>query len=158
MALFLHLLILIAPFCVKVSASCAYGTSDFPRQERMAVSAFGYDALQGPLNWYGLNETENSLCDMGKRQSPIVLNATVPIMNGSSLNISIEDYPKGAEFENIGTSLEVFVNGTLNVNSKIFKLAQFHFHTPSEHRLTGEYYPMEVHFVFQSSGELRAKI
>lgn len=39
-----------------------------------------------------------------------------------------------------------------DVNSdepKTYKLLQFHWHTPSEHRLNGEEFPMEMHFVHQ---------
>jgi carbonic anhydrase len=31
-------------------------------------------------------------------------------------------------------------------------LKQFHFHSPSEHHINGQVYPMEVHFVFQADG------
>jgi len=67
----------------------------------------------------------------------------------------VVDYPCGAEFENLGTNVEVVVNGTLvdgNSNTT-FKLAQFHFHTPAEHRVNSEFYPMEMHWVFESDGK-----
>ena len=36
---------------------------------------------------------------------------------------------------------------TAELERKKYKLLQFHFHTPSEHRLRDESFPMEVHFV-----------
>jgi carbonic anhydrase len=42
-------------------------------------------------------------------------------------------------------------NGTLVVNGTTYPLAQFHFHTPSEHRINNEYFQMECHFVFETS-------
>jgi carbonic anhydrase len=53
------------------------------------------------------------------------------------------------EFENLGTTIEVIVNGTTSVAGSDFQLVQFHMHTPSEHHLNGEYHPLEVHMVHQ---------
>ena len=44
---------------------------------------------------------------------------------------------------------------TIVVDGITFELAQFHFHTPSEHVIDGRHYPMEIHLVHQSGdGEL----
>lgn len=138
----------------SVAANCAYGTSAFPRLPDVPVSTFGYDSLSGPLNWYGLNESANELCDIGTTQSPIVINSAIQQVSASTLEWTVPAYPYGAEFENLGTNVEVVVNGSLrDMNSgKEFKLAQFHFHTPAEHRIDDEFYPMEMHWVFESAG------
>ncbi len=47
---------------------------------------------------------------------------------------------------------------TLTVGDASFNLAQFHFHSPSEHTVQGKHYPMEVHFVHQSSSGALAVI
>jgi carbonic anhydrase len=67
----------------------------------------------------------------------------------------VPDYPSRAEFENLGTNFEVVVNGTLvdGKSNTTLNLAQFHFHTPSEHQIDDEFYPMEMHWVFESDGE-----
>jgi carbonic anhydrase len=57
------------------------------------------------------------------------------------------------EFENLGTTIEVIVNGTTSVAGSDFQLVQFHMHTPSEHHLNGEYHPLEVHMVHQGVGK-----
>jgi carbonic anhydrase len=58
--------------------------------------------------------------------------------------------PKGeVEFENLGTTIEVIVNGTTSIAGSDFQLVQFHMHTPSEHHINGEYHPLEVHMVHQ---------
>lgn len=152
------LLSLLALSAASVSANCAYGTSQFPREPQVKVSTFGYDALKGPLNWYGLNETANYACDKGSHQSPIVIDSTVSIVNGTGLSISIPDYPNGTDFENLGTNVEAVVNGTLTDSGKSFALAQFHFHTPAEHRVADEFYPMEMHFVFESTGKFGSQL
>ena len=41
--------------------------------------------------------------------------------------------------------------GTLVYNSKTYALKQFHFHTPSEHRMDGESFPLEMHLVHAST-------
>jgi hypothetical protein len=58
------------------------------------------------------------------------------------------------EFENLGTTIEVIVNGTTTVAGADFQLVQFHMHTPSEHHINGEYHPLEVHMVHQGVGKL----
>lgn len=60
------------------------------------------------------------------------------------------DIPEQAvEFENLGTTIEVIVNGTTKFAGSDFRLKQFHMHTPSEHRVNDEYYPLEVHMVHE---------
>jgi carbonic anhydrase len=53
------------------------------------------------------------------------------------------------EFENLGTTIEVIVNGTTSIGGSDFQLVQFHMHTPSEHHINGEYHALEVHMVHQ---------
>jgi carbonic anhydrase len=57
------------------------------------------------------------------------------------------------EFENLGTTIEVVLNGTTTIAGKEFRLMQFHMHTPSEHHVNGEYQPLEVHIVHEETGE-----
>jgi carbonic anhydrase len=149
-------LLSVAALLGEVAANCAYGTSAFPRLPNVTVSTFGYDALKGPLNWFGLNTTANIACEKGTNQSPIVINSTISTVNGSTLNWMVQDYPTGAKLENLGTNVEVVVNGSLvDLNSGTsYTLAQFHFHTPAEHRVNDEFFPMEMHWVFESDGIL----
>jgi carbonic anhydrase len=143
----------IAALLGAATAACNYGTAEFPREPQVPASKFSYVGLTGPLNWYGLNQTTNSMCDKGTHQSPIdIATSNTTITTASSLALSIPTYPKGADFENLGTNVEVVVNGTLSDGNKTYSLAQFHFHTPSEHRINDEYYPMEIHFVLQAAG------
>lgn len=144
----------ILPLITAVSASCLHGTSLMPRSADGTVDAnsFNYTNTGGPLNWYGL-DSANSACSKGKRQSPIVID-TDNIDYASSKSVRFH-VPKAdeAKFENLGSGLEVVLtNGTLVTPGGSYKLAQFHFHTPSEHRINDEYYPMEAHFVFESDG------
>ncbi|KAF6843355.1 carbonic anhydrase [Colletotrichum musicola] len=129
-----------------VSAFCHHGTSLYKRAE----GTFGFDGMNGPLNWHSLT-SNNSACALGKNQSPInVLQSNTKQVQGSTITFAVEDHPEGAELENLNGFLEVRANGTMLNGGKNFTLRQFHFHTPSEHRINGEHFPLEVHFVWES--------
>ncbi|CAI6091793.1 unnamed protein product [Clonostachys chloroleuca] len=133
-------------------AACNYGTTEFPREPNVPIGTFGYTGLDGPLNWYSLNKSANILCAEGHFQSPINLNSSIRVAPGNrGLTFNITSYPEGAELENLGTTLEVPANGTFTIADNTYNLAQFHFHTPTEHRIDLEHYPMELHFVFQAA-------
>lgn len=139
------------------SASCIYGTSLMPRAAEGVVDilSFNYTATGGPLNWHLLNTTANNACATGKNQSPVDIvmeGITYAIPGSVKLDIPCAD---GVELENLNNVVEVVANnGTLTTPESIYKLAQFHFHTPSEHRVNEEYFPMEAHFVFENEGTL----
>lgn len=147
----------ILPLLTAVSASCLHGTSLLPRSADGTVDAnsFNYTNTGGPLNWYGL-DSANSACSEGKRQSPIVVKSDeIDYASAKSVHFDVPSV-SGAKFENLGSGLEVVLtNGTLTTQKGSYKLAQFHFHTPSEHRINDEYYPMEAHFVFEDAGMYR---
>jgi carbonic anhydrase len=96
----------------------------------------------------------NAACATGTRQSPIdMVDGVFELVDGSSIELSINDFPEGAEFENLGTTVEVVAEnaGTLRSQGKEFELQQFHFHLPSEHLDNGTSQAMEMHMVFQSA-------
>lgn len=141
-------------FSSLASASCIHGTSlmrrEAPVNGKVKVSNFGYTGLQGPLNWAQL-ETGNFACATSKVQSPVNIDKTIPL----AAEVPVINFPavQSAEFENLGTTLEVIVNGTTTFAGKDFQLKQFHFHTPSEHRISEEYFPLEMHMVHEAAGK-----
>ena len=146
----------VLPLLVAVaSASCIHGTSFYRRSTtdgNVDVNSFNYTATGGPLNWHGIDK-KNSACATGNHQSPIVIDTDViKHVKGGSVKFNV---PKAdcLKFENLGSGLEVVLTeGILDADGGSYKLAQFHFHTPSEHRVNEEYYPMECHFVFEDAG------
>ena len=93
------------------------------------------------------------MCSKGTNQSPNnIVTSNITINLGSSVSLNIPAYPTRADFENLGTNVEVVLNGTLIDGNKNYSLAQFHFHTPGEHRINGKFYPMGVHFVLEAAG------
>jgi len=163
-------LLLISSTASLAAALCSHGTTLFPRDSKATLPNFGYDGLTGPLGWYGLNTTTNSACALGRHQSPIdIVPDDYRWESADKLNFTFDDYPDGAEIENLGTTLEVFINGSMtdpqpcrrsetqptlvteDECDRHYTLKQFHFHAPGEHHVDGEQYPLEVHFVFQAA-------
>ncbi|RDW75950.1 hypothetical protein BP5796_06771 [Coleophoma crateriformis] len=147
------------------SASCAHGTHLARRstystlnarnelEKRVDVSTFGYHGLTGPTNWDALDPA-NSACSAGRTQSPIDLTGgSVKTIAGNTLNITMSDVAT-TELENLGSTVEVIMAGkgaSITIDGKTFNMAQYHFHTPSEHTIDGEYFPLEMHMVHQAA-------
>ncbi len=82
----------------------------------------------------------------GMRQSPIDIDeAEEQTLSG----LEQKYRPTALSIKNNGHTIQVdYEEGsTLNINGRISRLLQFHFHTPSEHTEEGYAYPMEAHFV-----------
>jgi len=164
-------------FASTASATCLHGLSMFKRAAgaengTVEVNTFGYGPENGPFNWASL-APENDACKAGLNQSPINIGTDLPAGNltkrdviihkracvnetssdatiGAAADRPVVDIPDQAvEFENLGTTIEVVVNGTTSFNGTDFRLVQFHMHTPSEHHINDEYFPLEVHMVHQ---------
>ncbi|KAJ6560004.1 alpha carbonic anhydrase [Mycena capillaripes] len=136
---------------VSISASCAHGTSLHPRSGGQAhVSTFSYSDTHGPLAWAGLSP-DNCACRLGTKQSPIVLNGNTTVIKSAPI---VDIHPlNSTQLLNLGSTLEVVMPkgvGSITFNGKRSNLKQFHFHTPSEHRINEEHYPLEMHLVHQA--------
>jgi carbonic anhydrase len=113
-----------------------------PRQ--VATNTFDYVPTNGPLTWFKL--PGSAKCKEGRNQSPILLDSSIGQVQPGTLSFNA---PKAkGKLENKGTAIEVVeVDGTLRYAGRIYKLVNFHFHTPSEHRINKEHYPIELHIV-----------
>jgi len=152
--------ITVVSMALSASASCMHGTSMMKRQvsedgKKVEVSNFGYSGERGPVNWASL-APENEACRTSKVQSPIVLDNTISKATERPV-VKIANVEE-AEFENLGTTLETIVTGTTTFGGKEFTLKQFHMHTPSEHRINDEYFPLEIHMVHESADKSIAVI
>ena len=112
-----------------------------------------YAGEHGPEHWGELSEAF-ATCSTGRNQSPIDIVDPVDAALGA---IGI-DYPGSAiAVVNNGHTLQVNVGSgnSLAIGGQTFALLQFHLHTPSEHRIQGESFAMEAHFVHRNDrGEL----
>ena len=129
-------------FASTASATCLHGI--YKRAEGgIEPPKFGYDAMNGPHVWAGL-DAANSACSSGTVQSPINIDSSVQ-QAAAKPQVNFPKAP--VVFENLGTTIEVVMNGTTKVGNQDFALKQYHIHTPSEHRINREYSPLEVHMV-----------
>lgn len=138
---------------MKVTESSIYDINDeISSASLLHGPNFNYTCLGGPLDWHGLDMKHNALCAKGRYQSPINIDSNIHSGFASiSMQILRIDI---AHFENLGSTVEIAVSeGRLFSQAGHYALKKFHFHTPSEHRINEEYYPMEVHFVFNNSGK-----
>ncbi|KAG6875683.1 hypothetical protein C0992_002835 [Termitomyces sp. T32_za158] len=109
---------------------------------------FSYTGINGPLGWTK-GDGVNPKCSTGTNQSPINIDDTISVTK-SSVELIIPD--ARLNFTNNGHTLQVTTGGKLMVGRKNYQLIQFHFHTPAEHRISDEFFPLEIHLVFQAAG------
>ena len=116
-------------------------------------SHWGYRSNNGPAKWSTMDE-KFSLCSAGRQQSPINIAAAA---EGTTSSISF-DYKGGpATVVNNGHTVQVNVSrgNRIRVGDRVYRLVQFHFHTPSENTIDGLHYPMETHLVHKdANGQL----
>jgi carbonic anhydrase len=135
------------------------------------VGAWGYTGDKGPKAW-GTLDPAYKACGIGKEQSPIdiVTQHVVPtkkeeldidyrpvalplsIVSDGTTELNIRGH---REVINDGHTLQVNFPQTgkgefMEVGKQHYRLVQFHIHTPSENRLDGKPFPLEIHFVNQS--------
>jgi carbonic anhydrase len=112
-------------------------------------SHWGYEGHEGPAHWAEMSK-EYGTCGTGMRQSPIDISATVKA-NGQPIKF---DY-KNAKLEILNNGHTVQVNrhegSSITVDGEKFELLQFHFHTPSENKVGGKPYDMEMHLVHKNA-------
>jgi carbonic anhydrase len=154
------------PLLFLASSHCACGfpeplhhreASAEPNSElnarQVAVNAFDYIPTNGPLTWFTLPNSR--LCKEGRNQSPILLDSRIGQTSVGSLSFRATN--SEGKLENKGTAIEVVdVEGSLVYQGNTYKLVNFHFHTPSEHRINKEHYPVEMHMVHQTSSGMTA--
>ncbi len=108
---------------------------------------WGYSDDIGPAHWGDLSPAYKPAKN-GRKQSPIDIDTgkTVPA-NLPEPRFHYVD--EKAVFLNNGHTLEheEGKGNWLEWNGKRYRLAQFHFHTPSEHTVDGRHAPMEIHLV-----------
>ncbi len=115
------------------------------------AQTFTYFGDQGPQFWGELDPAWDT-CGTGTEQSPVDLGRARP-----RKQLSVEYHESRGSIFNNSHTVEVEVEGhnVLELGEETFELVQFHFHTPSEHRVKGRGFDMELHLVHRSvSGAL----
>jgi len=109
---------------------------------------WSYSGHEGPSQWGALSGAYE-MCKAGMNQSPINIGVTSE-REMDELNFSYAT--TGLRVLNNGHTIQVNRRGEshMSIAGEDYKLLQFHFHSPSEHHLDGNPYPMEAHFVHQN--------
>ncbi len=112
-----------------------------------ASTHWGYTGHTDPSHWGELSPKYTE-CAQGKNQSPI--NIVVSDSKDTDLqDIGFSYKTTTNTVVNNGHSIQVNVDGgsSIMIDGKNFELKQFHFHTPSENKINGKFFPLEAHFV-----------
>ncbi|EKX44650.1 hypothetical protein GUITHDRAFT_109427 [Guillardia theta CCMP2712] len=131
---------------------------------------WSYEGATGPDHWAELS-SDYQLCGTGQQQSPINIEldlqqASLPSLgwvlpkdNAAVTTKTGDSALAGREFYN-GHTFEVESLGspTLLLGGVTYTLEQFHFHTPSEHKVAGRHYDMEMHFVHSAMVDGQKKL
>jgi carbonic anhydrase len=115
------------------------------KRDFAAESYWGYEGAEGPENWGNLDPT-NRVCAAGVQQSPIDITDT---FESTLLQLRINWDKRAESIVNNGHTIQVNLGDTsvFTHDKTNYRLAQFHFHYPSEHYYAGKRFPMEVQFV-----------
>ncbi len=112
---------------------------------------WSYSGETAPEHW--IEVEKNSDCD-GKHQSPInIINKDADsVASKGDLKILYTPATLISEVENNGHSIQFdFEAGdSINYKNETYHLKQIHFHEPSEHKINGIIYPIEMHLVHVS--------
>jgi carbonic anhydrase len=130
-----------------------------------ASSHWGYGADDGPSHWADLR-ADFALCRDGREQSPIDLRDAKATQRP---RIRKEYAPASLRVIHHEHLVDVFNNGhtvqvnydegsDLQIGEHSYSLVQYHFHSPSEHTVDGQRFPMEMHLVHRGPDEAVAVI
>jgi carbonic anhydrase len=119
------------------------------------ASHWSYEGEGSPEHWSELSP-ENQQCKTGMNQSPIDISHAL----AAHVAPLISHYPDSPEsILNNGHTIQATMSAksddTITIDGNVFKLQQFHFHSPSENTLNGKHAAMELHLVHKNAeGEL----
>lgn len=113
--------------------------------------AWSYTGDNGPEHWGDLSP-KYALAKTGKQQSPIDI-VTTQTTRADQSPLVVNYHDTTLEVLNNGHTVEddYHNGGTLSIAGHEYKLAQFHFHTPSEHTFDGKHAAMEMHLVHKDA-------
>ena len=114
---------------------------------------WSYTGTSGPSHWSELSN-DFALCRSGQSQSPIDI---VDAVDTELPPLSIDYQWQVSQIVHNGHAIQLtaLAGSHVRVRDMQLELLQFHFHTPSENRLEGKSFPLELHFVHRNTeGEL----
>lgn len=160
--------------CLLLSlAACSSKTADVPKEEKAPEKVqeekqttevqpvhWSYEGKTGPEYWGDLDPT-NAVCTNGQEQSPINIETAKTEKDEEVEELKFNYAPTNFSLANNGHTIQgnpAAIDNSIVVDGKEYKLAQFHFHTPSEHQFNGQNFEMELHLVHKSANNELAVI
>ena len=111
---------------------------------------WSYEGETGPDKWGWLSPTWE-ICAEGRYQSPIDIRGGIAAAL-PAVSASIKPTPLSFGLDGPTFAVPYRSGSWLTVNGTRYELQQFHFHSPSEHTVNGDHFPMEAHLVLRSEG------
>jgi carbonic anhydrase len=139
----------LAPWLVVAAALALAGAPAHAESEAPHGGGhWGYTGEAGPAHWGEMSEAYET-CAAGRSQSPIDIGRAG---HADSAPPRMQYGPTPLKIVNNGHTIQVNygAGSTLVTDGKTYKLAQFHFHSPSEHHVDGKPRAMEAHLVHQA--------
>ena len=117
--------------------------------EAHGTGHWSYTGDTGPEYWGQLNP-EYAACGDGKTQSPIDVDN---VKEENLVNLAFNYNPSNVNIENNGHTVEVVYDpgSSFSVDGDTYELKQFHFHSPSEHTVDGQFAAIELHMVHETA-------
>jgi carbonic anhydrase len=109
-----------------------------------AQDNWSYSGNNGPASWHQLSPGY-AQCRTGRSQSPIAIDGTDPVI----MHRLVTDYrvsPLDLKNNHHSVSMKYASGSRLIVGAKRFNLLDFSFHSPGEHTVAGEQFPMSIQF------------
>nr|CAB3486986.1 unnamed protein product [Digitaria exilis] len=136
-----------AVFLLLLSACCVTTLACDPNGAK-----FGYVGSVGPAHW-GTLSPNFSQCAKGMSQSPIDISTAAAVCN-PELQPLHRDYTvaNATLVDNVFNIALRFDGGggNVSIHGKQYRLKQMHWHSPSEHTINGQRFPVELHMVHAS--------
>lgn len=116
-----------------------------PTLAKVLTPQWGYEGATNPTKW-GKIARDFATCELGVDQSPIDITG---VAKGQPAQIAFNYKSSPLAVVNNGHSIQVNYEpgSTISIDGEEYQLLQFHFHTPSEHKIAGKAAAMELHFV-----------
>lgn len=121
--------------------------------EGVHTTHWSYEEETGPERW-GELDSSYATCVNGTEQSPVNIEVSQIKSDEKADNLKIQYQASVYSLINNGHTVQATptqADNSITIDETVYKLAQFHFHTPSEHQFNGQNLAMELHFVHQNA-------
>jgi carbonic anhydrase len=145
---------LVKKYCLQiilivVIVLVALYASPLPTFAKVLTPDWSYQGATNPNNWSKITR-DFATCELGVDQSPIDITGAV---KGQPVQIAFNYKSSPLVAIDNGHSIQVnYAPGsTISIDDQEYTLLQFHFHTPSEHKIAGKVAAMELHLVHRNA-------